>query len=813
MKITSKLLHTIYAAMIAISLVCACKANATESITWEVEADDSNMIINFNFEKPTASTVFYRGEYLWLVFNHDLPKFDSKALIATKFVSACEQQQQDGFAILRLSPAVANFRVSKTLNGWQLYMSKEKVPDYTYTSLSISSERSLGKATLKGGMPAGILKIQDPVVGDELAIVLYYDEASYSKSQSFIDFNTIAALQGATFSLTSERANLVMSEKLVTINLPSKVEMLPKPVQEILEDQKVGGSILWFDESWRKASDSRFVNDETMLWNQIHELPDTFRGQILWLIAKLYFAHGMHAEAGAVIQLLRKEVSAYASQASIDLTLAVSYYWENNLAEASKEIKSALLRNKLTSEERAEISFWDKMVQISIGALNGKEISFNYNAYPFLKTYPEGLIENLAEKVFNSLLYNPMAGAVQGSEQMQMLLAHRPDIIKNPTIKLYDTIFYALGGNDAALDILNQVYDTSESPKIRALAKFYYLQAATERKKLNIAQALAELEKLQTVWREPSFEVRLLRYYGNLLIQNQEFVKGLRAWRQLVRAFPEQKSNLFLLTEMSRLFVELITTSSEAITAFEKVAVYEEFKELTPVGPEADRVVRKIIDSLVELDLLDRAIELLSHQIQFRLDNKDRSAYVNKLAEVYLANYEPIKALDVLDFYQEQDLPYRLAEERKYLFSQAMIETGRTGYIMELLRHDYSVAGGNIKAKVLWLEGDWKNLRILLEPRILALQTSTVPLTRAQETEILLLSVALSKLGDSEEIKALYKHFYSRIANNKAIAEMIKFLAWQHMPLDYHNLEKSVGIEDIKRLLEHRNEIYKPAHL
>src|SRR3546814_15429766 len=55
------------------------------------------------------------------------------------------------------------------------------------------------------------------------------------------------------------------------------------------------------------------------------------------------------------------------------------------------------------------------------------------------------------------------------------------------------------------------------------------------------------------------------------------------------------------------------------------LALYQEFMELTPAGPEGDRIIAGLADRLVEVDLLDRPAELLEGQVRYRLQGADKA--------------------------------------------------------------------------------------------------------------------------------------------------------------------------------------------
>ena len=56
--------------------------------------------------------------------------------------------------------------------------------------------------------------------------------------------------------------------------------------------------------------------------------------------------------------------------------------------------------------------------------------------------------------------------------------------------------------------------------------------------------------------------------------------------------------------------------AADNIDAIKAVAIFEEFSELKPAGEKGDEMVRYLADRLVEVDLLERAGDLLQEQVR-----------------------------------------------------------------------------------------------------------------------------------------------------------------------------------------------------
>src|SRR3546814_13655683 len=85
--------------------------------------------------------------------------------------------------------------------------------------------------------------------------------------------------------------------------------------------------------------------------------------------------------------------------------------------------------------------------------------------------------------------------------------------------------------------------------------------------------------------------------------------------------------------EFAKLFLDGGAQSLPPLTA---LALYYDYRELTPPGPEGDEIISKLADRLVSVDLLNRAAELIEHQITYRLRGDARAKAGARLAVVYL---------------------------------------------------------------------------------------------------------------------------------------------------------------------------------
>ena len=58
---------------------------------------------------------------------------------------------------------------------------------------------------------------------------------------------------------------------------------------------------------------------------------------------------------------------------------------------------------------------------------------------------------------------------------------------------------------------------------------------------------------------------------------------------------------------------------ADALSAIEQLALFYDFRELTPIGRRGDEMIRRLADRLASVDLLDQSAALLQYQVDRRL--------------------------------------------------------------------------------------------------------------------------------------------------------------------------------------------------
>ena len=168
--------------------------------------------------------------------------------------------------------------------------------------------------------------------------------------------------------------------------------------------------------------------------------------------------------------------------------------------------------------------------------------------------------------------------------------------------------------------------------RARAKAAFALVNADIETSQTDRKTAIDTLEALSFAWRGDAVEFDLKRRLGDLHAEEGEYRESLLRLRQAASNFKEVEGANAIAEDMRKRFRSLfLDGEADKLSAVTALALYEEFRELTPAGTDGDEMIRKLTDRLAKVDLLSEAGRLLEHQVRFRLDGLERARVGSRL--------------------------------------------------------------------------------------------------------------------------------------------------------------------------------------
>ncbi|MGE3929882.1 MAG: hypothetical protein AB7G05_06925 [Hyphomonadaceae bacterium] len=312
----------------------------------------------------------------------------------------------------------------------------------------------------------------------------------------------------------------------------------------------------------------------------------------------------------------------------------------------------------------------------------------------------------------------------------------------------------------AMLEELSRVRD--EEVAVRAS-----LEALRIRRNAGLVRAIDAVEPLEALrfrWRGDSTELLTVGLLGDVYSEQGRWREAMATMRTAADRYPMDPAARRLRADMTTLFERLfLDGEADQLEPIQALGLFYEFSDLTPVGPNGDRIVRLLAGRLVHVDLLEQAATLLQHQVDERLEGIGKAQVAADLAAIYLMNHQAERALVALNSSRQPNMPAALLAERRILEARAMLGLGRLDHAVELVERDRSADAQSVRAEAAWRARDWDRATAELRA-LLALHDSAAPFDAADRQTVLRAGIAMTLGGNEEGVRALYREYAGELA-------------------------------------------------
>jgi hypothetical protein len=484
---------------------------------------------------------------------------------------------------------------------------------------------------------------------------------------------------------------------------PGEAHATPEPAPGTSSDGSNGLTSVpgLFDlPSWRRGGEATFFEDQDQLENAVTRASKEEKPRARLDVAEFYFAHGLLDEAESALNPIASTDSTKVDPREVKL------------------LKAALLALAGETEEAQAILADRDLVELPETNLFLGLMAADAQDWPAAAKYFGGRLPNIGDypKPIRDRLYvaggralanggNPI-GAQRFADALRQDV---PDPVAADWLTYLDGLIrLKMGQRDEGLAKWETLAD-SEVDQVKAVSQYSLVEERLGAGDMKPAEAITRLERLRFVDRGGDFEFKLLRKLGGLYILERQPRKGLITLRQLAANFPDRPETKEVAEEMSRAFRELyMENGADSLSPLVAVALYDEFRELTPAGADGDRMITMLADRLVKVDLLDRAAALLEGQVKKRLTGIDKAAAGTRLAAIYMLDQKPDSALQALkDSEIDEPLPPELLGERRRLEARATFDAGDPLKGIQMLATDGSLEAKWLRADMLWRTREW----------------------------------------------------------------------------------------------------------
>ncbi len=662
-----------------------------------VDQNATEISLDFPFGQPGGAAVWSRAGFLWLAFdvraNLD---FDTVRQQAAQIIGVIEQIDSPYATIVRMTipDGIGLYTTQNDAGDWRITMQQGIMQPIEKLGPSIElDDQTRARLIVPLDDVGPIIPIDDPEVGDTLRVTTTTQNGyGIEVALRYPEFEVLPSVQGVVVAPMNEsvqvagrddgRAVIVTAEDGLNIS-PEGARLLASAtgVRARTGDGREG---LIFDlDEWRRGGLDNYNDVIRVLRRQVAESGDEHRNKARLDLARYYLANGLGPEANAVISAMEDDDPLIAQRLQFRALKAAVKFLNRDYAEAGRLLEDERLR------EIPEMKLWRAVTLAARGRPNEGARDLLESVH-ILDYYPPELLSRLVPIATEQALI--VGNSDAGMDMIEKMLV-TPGLSESKImdVQYLKGIFEEEAGElEQAVATWDQVAE-GDNRKARAHAIFDRTELLMRLERLTIEDAIEQLQKLRFAWRGDAFEMALLKRIGELQIENKDFRDGLNTLRQVAIFFPNMPVATEATDMMHKTFENLyLGDEINNISAIKAVALYDEFRELTPAGEKGDELIRRLADRMVDVELFERAEELLEHQVDFRLSGIEKARVGARLALVYLLDGKPEDTIRVIDETDTAGLSDELATQRRHLKARALLDTDRGAEAVASLEGDNS---------------------------------------------------------------------------------------------------------------------------
>ncbi|CAA7623147.1 tetratricopeptide repeat protein [Magnetospirillum sp. SS-4] len=677
--------------------------------------------LGFAFDKPAGAAVFRRAGWLWAVFDLKV-EMDTKLIRRTGGDVVLHVEQIQGFkgtAVRMITRPGFNPTVRKEGQLWVLDISEHPMAPKTAVDVRTQldfQDRGRVIISMTDGAPAMVLK--DPEVGDTIQVVTVPNiGVGVRGGRDYPGIELLPTAQGIAAVMHSDVARLDVGKAGVEATMPGGLYLSPLPgggeagqaAAPVAAEMMATGPLEIG--KWLRGGNDKFVDEHRKLQSRIAFVrPDEKNAQRME-IARHYLANGFAAEALGVAKIMAAVDPAIVETPAFKALRGAANFLMRRDADAIADLSLPALKD-------------DPTVQLFLAAAMArsqpdpnKQALVLRLAHEDIKGWPRTLRMEIGEVAARTVAN---AGDSKGAARIVDSMMG-PGLSRRDVGKLaYLSGLAAMVGRqyDQAISRFRDA-EASDSRPDRAHAARDRVELMLRLGKMTPVEAIHELEKLRFAWRGEDFEYRLMKRLGQLQIAAGRYGEGLRSMQSLAVNYPDNPDIPKVTDEMHDAFNRLfLGGEAEKLQPVVAIGLYDEFQELTPSGARGDEMIRRLADRLASVDLLDRASELLRHQVEFRLSGLDKVRVGTRLAFLNISDRKPGLGLEALEASEVPDIPADLAAQRRYLRVQALDDLGRSAEALALIINDQGDQARKLRADIYWRLKKWPEAAATLESTI-----------------------------------------------------------------------------------------------
>jgi tetratricopeptide (TPR) repeat protein len=683
-------------------------APAGKPATVAAQRDADGLRVTFAFAATTPAALFRRADTVWLVFdspnpvNIDAIRSKGGALVAE--VSNLSIPQGQAVRIRLNRPQLPSLTGDESGGGstWTLtFADTIGAPPLPLVAVRNITEPSLANVSVPLANPGLLHKFSDPDAGDTLFVVTALPPIrGLIKRQDFVELTLLESIHGVAVRPNSDDVTAEIATDKIRLGKPGGLTLSSA---DVAAERAATAARSPFDiEEWRKNQAGPFIAREEALIRAAAGASTSAEQKLRarMELARFYMARGMYHEAKGVADFVLDESKPGFEDPGALMLRAVAHILIGRPNAGLNDLASPVLGTTYDSQ------LWQGLAKARQGKWAEAREKFKNVEFTIASLPPELQRLVLLDAMRASLEVKDFSGAARRRSDLDVVGV--PAELRPAVSVLRGRLAEGLGyDRDAMSDYWTAI--SSNDRASAAEAKLREIMLRQKREEVTQADALRELETLSVTWRGDAVEVKALQLMANIYAENGRYSEALSAVRTATRLQPNSEVARQAQDMAATLFTDLfLTPKGEDMPPVEALAMFYEFRELTPIGRRGDEMIRKLADRLVAIDLLDQAADLLQYQIDRRLEGAARAQVAARLAMVYLTNRKPDRAISALRATRIADLSGELRTQRLLLEARAQSDVGRHDLALDIISNIAGREAIRLRSDIYWASRQWR---------------------------------------------------------------------------------------------------------
>ncbi|WP_257099116.1 tetratricopeptide repeat protein [Pseudovibrio flavus] len=740
-----------------------------ESNLVSVETRDVGAFVQVTFpfagDVPTA---FYRRDNIYTLVFESQKALDVRGMVAavTRYAEDVKTQSHDDHQIVTMELKRAALASVEFLDqGWQLTLGET----IAAPTKAVAVKRHIqGDGTpllrIPFGDPSALHKIDDPYVGDTVFVVTALPPVRGAiKPQRFAELSVLRSSHGLALVPLADDLSVTLAGDDVLVERAKGLALS----SGLLGERTIAGKeardptqpgLVEFA-TLTTPSDEAFLKRIREYERRSAMAEGDERTGLRMEMARFYIAHGFSSEAIGILELIERDAPDMASKPLYGLMMGAAQMMSNRPEEAIEFLTVPELMHS------PDAAVWKTLAHVAKEHWPEANAALGRTAF-VTNNYPVKV-----QSDFNLAAVKAQLSLGDYGSALKYLSQVEPSKLDVEQAARYDLLRGQLadisGRTQEALTAFDFVLKSTDGPWA-AEAQFRSTHIRYRDGYIDREEAIDQLDGLVTSWRGDKTEINALRLLARLRAQQGDYQKAFEAMKQALYSDPEAEETRRLQEEMGSVYTSLfLDGKANELDTIRALSLFYDFRELLPVGSRGDKMVRNLANRLIDLDLLQQAASLLSHQIDNRLKGAAKAQVAADLAVVYLLDRKPEEALRALSRTRQGQLPRVLQRQRSIVEARALTESGRPDLALELVRNMSGSDVERLRADTMWAAEHWQDAGEQLERMHGSRWSDAAPLSKQERLDVLKAAVGYTLAEDRLGLERLRQKYAEKMSTSE----------------------------------------------